>query len=162
MVTRTGLNVTLIRTTLVLLKFPSDSFTLETDLDISIQSFPERKWLDLWVRHAAWARQWMCVYSLATSEHVPIASSVYSWARVLFCHNLRVPYKVANFLTSWATVSFSRKPCYTASSSQSVPRRQTKLLINIVPVAVLWLVMAIFVFFTTSISMTCLFALFVR
>ena len=172
MVTRARLNVMLIRTMRVLLKFPSDSFTFKTDLDFRIQSFPARKWFDLRVHHAVWVRQCMCVCvcvfpcNLWTCLQrllelcMPSAISVSSWVRVLFFHNLRFPYKVANFFTSLATVSFSSKPCYTASSSQSVPRRQTKLLINTVPVAVLWFVMAICVFFT--ISMTCLFALFVR
>jgi len=79
----------------------------------------------------------VCVYSLTTSEHVwwgsanficPV-SLVYSCVRVLFFHNLRVPYKVANFFTSWATVSFSRKPCYTASSSQFQEHKLTSWLI---------------------------------
>jgi len=30
------------------------------------------------------------------------------WALVMTEMNLQVPYKVGNFLTSWATISFSR------------------------------------------------------
>jgi hypothetical protein len=50
---------------------------------------------------------------------MPSVTSVYSWMRVLFFHNLRVPYKAADFLTIWATGRFSSRPCYTAPSSQS-------------------------------------------